>query len=180
MDRSRRLASLVAVALGAIALSGCAVKTVHSYVERGVDLNRYQRYSWGPEARTATGDPRLDNNEIFQQQVRAAVDKQLATKGFEKTTSGSPDLLVHYHASVEQRIDLRDKEPSTPCPECKPFIYDAGTLVVDLVDPDTSKVLWRGWSERNIDGAVDDQRWMKEEIDKTVARIFEDLPARMR
>ena len=177
MDASRRLGLLAALAICALAFAACAARSVYSYVPRGADLSVYTRYSWGPADRTGTGDPRLDNNQIFQERVQSAVEKQLAARGFEKTATESSDLLVHYHASVRQRIDLRDAEPSQPCPECKPFIYDAGTLVIDLVDVRAKTLVWRGWAEGNVEGVVDDQRWMEDRIDDAVMRIFERLPA---
>jgi hypothetical protein len=180
MDSRRRLWPLTALGVCALAFAGCATSAVYSYLDRGADLSLYTRYSWGPFDRGGTGDPRLDNNEIFQEHVQAAVDNQLATKGFEKTVSESPELLVHYHASIEQRIDLSDTEPSESCPDCRPFIYDAGTLVIDLVDARTNKVIWRGWSEGNVDGVVDNQRWLEERIDDDVTRIFEQFPRGIR
>lgn len=171
---------LVALALCAFALEGCAARSVHSYLERGADLGRYQHYAWGPVDRSGTGDPRLDDNDIVQERIQAAIEKQLAAKGFDKVASGSPDLLVHYHVSVEQRIDLTNREPTTPCPECKPFIYDAGSLVVDLVDAGTNRVVWRGWAEGNVEGLVDNQRWLDAEVDEAVTRIFAQLPRPVR
>ncbi len=170
----------VALAVCAFVLEGCAARSVHSYLERGADLGRYQRYAWGPVDTFGTGDPRLDANEIVQERIQAAIGNQLAARGFTAVASGSPELIVHYHVSVEQRIDLRDKEPMTPCPDCKPFIYDAGTLVVDLVDAASKRVVWRGWSEGNVDGLIDNQRWLDEQLDETVKRIFEQLPRRAR
>jgi hypothetical protein len=111
---SPRLGPLAALVISALAF-GCAARSVHSYLEPRADLGRYQRYGWGPADRSGTGDPRLDNNQIFEEHVRAAVEVQLAMRGFEKTTSGSPDLLILYHASVEQRI--MDEKPSASCPE---------------------------------------------------------------
>jgi hypothetical protein len=64
--------------------------------------------------------------------------------------------------------------------DCKPFIYDAGTLVIDLVDARTNRVVWRGWSEGTVDGVVDNQRWMEGRIDDDVTRIFKQLPSRIR
>lgn len=176
MNWRHRVAPLVLFALWAPAIAGCAARSVQAYLETGADLSRYQRYAWGPADRAATGDPRLDNNEIFQDRVRAAVERQLAIKGYEKSAGGAPDLLVHYHASVEQRIDLTNAEGSQPCPGCKPFIYEAGTLVIDLVDARTKRLLWRGWSEGNVEGVIDNQRWMEERIDEAVKRIVEKLP----
>ena len=174
MSSPRRL--FVALAVAALALEGCAARSVHSYLERDADLGRYQRYSWGPAAATATGDPRLDDNEIVQERIQSAIEKQLAARGFEKAASGAPEFLVHFHVSVEQRIDLTDSEPTMPCPECKPFIYDAGTLVVDLIDAGSKRVVWRGWSEGNVAGLIDNQRRLDEQIDETVGLIFDRLP----
>ena len=168
----------VAVAVCALALGGCAARSVHSYVEPGANLGRYHRFNWGPADRSGTGDPRLDNNEIVQARIQAAIEKQLGAKGFEKIASGSPEVLVHYHVSVEQRLDLTDRELTTPCPDCKPFIYDAGTLVVDLVDAGSNRVVWRGWSEGNVDGLIDNQQWLDKELDNTIKRIFDQLPRR--
>lgn len=176
---SRRLGPLAAIVISALSL-GCAVRSVHSYLERGVDLARYQRYVWGPADRSGTGDPRLDRNQIFEDRVRAAVDAQLASRGFEKAASGFPELLIQYHVKVEQRIDRADEPRSASCQDCRPFVYDAGTLVIDLVDARTNSLLWRGWVEANVDGVVDNQDWMEEQIDEAVLRIFERLPRRSR
>ena len=167
-----------AIAISSLMVSGCALRRVDSYLARGADLASYRTYAWGSAGQGATGDVRLDNNEMFQERLQAAVETELALRGFEKTEA-EPQLLVHYHAGVEQRIDLTATEPWKSCPECKPFIYDAGTLVIDLVDRRTSELLWRGWSNANIDHLVDNQQWLEQHIDETVAKIFERLPARL-
>ncbi len=60
--------------------------------------------------------------------------------------------------------------------DCRPEVYDAGTLMVDFMDRRTNRLAWRGWAERSFDGVVDDQKWMEATIDKTVARILARLP----
>lgn len=183
---SSRLKSsvLAAFATAALALSGAACATMHtySYLERGVDLRQYRTFNWGPADTWSTGDPRLDNNRFFDERVRARVEKELSRRGFEKTTSGQPDLVVHYHAYVSQEVDIRQVDgTSTYCTthDCAPFIFDKGTLFVDLVEPKTDKVLWRGWAEGSLDGVVDNQSWMESKIDETVAKILTRLPSRM-
>jgi hypothetical protein len=79
---------------------------VGSYPERGTDFTRYRTYDWAPAGQFSTGDPRLDNNPFFQERLRAAVEKELAARGFEKRTSETSDLLIHYHASIRERIDV--------------------------------------------------------------------------
>jgi hypothetical protein len=152
---------------------------VSSYMERGADLRHYRTYNWAPADTWSTGDPRLDNNRFFDERVRAQVDKELARRGFEKAVTGEPDMLVHYHASVSQEIDVRDLDRSREyCADrdCRPFIYDKGTLFVDLVDRRSDRLFWRGWAESSIDGVIDNQAWMEARIDEAVSRILVRLP----
>jgi hypothetical protein len=179
--RSGAAAVIVAIA-GAWLAGGCATMHVDSYSERGIDFRQYRTYNWGPPDTSSTGDPRLDNNPFFDERVRARVDEQLARRGFEKTISEQPDLLVHYHANVSQAIDVRELDSSISyCAEndCRPFIYDKGTLFVDLVEPRANKLVWRGWAEGSIDGVVDDQSWMESQIDEAVAKILARMPNRL-
>jgi hypothetical protein len=156
---------------------------VNSYVQRGADLNRYRTYGWSL-AEEPTGDPRLDSNPFFQERVRAAVDQQLARRGFEQL-SDAPDLLVHYHVSVGEDIDvsLIDRETGNCYGEtdtdCRPYVYDAGTLVIDLVDARTKALVWRGWAEDTMEGAIDNQRLMEQKIDKAVEGILQRFPERL-
>lgn len=92
------------------------------------------------------------------------------------------DLLVHYHASVSQEIDVRNLDTTSPyCSEndCRPFIYDKGTLFVDLAEGRGDKLIWRGWAEGSIDGVVDNQAWMESRIDEAIAKILTRLPRRL-
>jgi hypothetical protein len=102
----------------------------------------------------------------------------LASRGFEKATS--PDLLIHYHASVTQDIYISGGERRDgDCEGCRPEVYDAGTLLIDLVDARTNRLVWRGWAKSSIDGVIDNQDWMEQRIDEAVARILEKLPRRL-
>jgi hypothetical protein len=175
----RNVAHLAVGCALAVLTAGCATMTVNSYLERGVDLHQYRSYTWGPADTTSTGDPRLDNNRFFDERVRAQVEQQLASRGFEKAPDGKANMQVHYHASVSQEIDIRSLDGSEAycaTADCKPFIYDKGTLFLDLVDAATSRVLWRGWSEGSVDGVIDSQAAMESRIDEAVAKILSGLP----
>ncbi len=172
-----RIALLVAVVAG----SGCAATTVRSYADRSLDLQQYRTFAWAPSVARSTGDPRLDNNEFFDQRVRSQVEKELTRRDFEKATSRVPDLFVHYHASVTQEIDVRTVDHDyqySNVVTMEPFVFDAGTLLVDLVDPRTNRLIWRGWVQANIDGIIDNQRILEQRIDEAVARILDRLPPR--
>ena len=171
---------LAAAALGAAALTACASMDVRSFVERGADLTKYRTFTWAAPDAQATGDPRLDNNPFFHERIQAAVEQRLKARAYEKTTADQPDLLIHYHASVTQQISSNgSNQPYVSCEDCKPFVFDAGTIVVDLVDARTHRLVWRGWAEGSIEGVVNDQAWMEKRIDEAVARIMNRLPPRL-
>lgn len=169
----------IAAILAALALTGCATLRVSSYLDHDADFSRYRSYAWGSRDGLSTGDPRLDNNRFFSQRVEEAVDMQLVARGFERAGASTADLLIHIHARVDQHIDAGtiDREyRHCDVEDCRPQVYDAGTLLLDLIDRRTNTLAWRGWAEGSLDGVIDDQRWMEETIDKTVARILERLP----
>ena len=179
MNLPSRVNRCAAVAIAALTLTGCASLTVRSYSASEFNVTQYRTYNWGPPDATATGDPRLDNNPFFQARLQADVEKQLATRGLEKTASGTPDLLIHHHESVEQRLAVPafDREYGT-CRDCRPTVYEAGTLTIDFVDTRTSRLVWRGWAEGAVDGVIDNQDWMEQKIDEAVTRILARLPQR--
>jgi hypothetical protein len=180
----RQPVKLTALAAVALALTGCATMTVSSHVQRGLDFAQYRTYEWGPADALPTGDPRLDENPFFKDHLQGAVEKGLAARGLELTGSGTPDLLIHYHASISQRIDVnrRDREygycSGSECPG-EVFEYEAGTLVLDLVDARTNRVIWRGWARHTVEDMLENPDRMASRIDEAVRRMLERLPERL-
>ena len=78
------------VAATALAVAACAPVRVNASLERGMDFTHYKSYAWAPGDKFSTGDPRLDNNEFFENRLKATSEKVLALHGFEYDTS---DLL---------------------------------------------------------------------------------------
>ena len=170
---------ILAITLFAPALTACATMSVRSYAERGAQFPHYQIYMWGPADQLTTGDPRLDNNPFFHERIQADVDKLLAARGYKKVMTAPSDLTVHYHASIVQRVDVNgvDREYGyCDADECRPYVSEAGTLAIDLVDSRTKRLAWRGWAESTVDGVIDNQAWMEKKIDDAVARIVENIP----
>jgi hypothetical protein len=181
MHRLTRFAQIGAVVISGFVAAGCGGMTVNSYAERDVDFTQYRTFTWGPPEQRTTGDPRLDNNPFFHERVQRDVERQLARRGYVRVSEGETDLTIHYHASLTQEVDVNGADRDAGyCREgnCQPYVYEAGTLLFDLVDARTSRVVWRGWAEGSVDGVVNNQEWMEEKIDEVVARIFEKCPRR--
>jgi hypothetical protein len=168
-------------AIAALTVTGCATMSVSSHVERGLDVSQYKSYDWGPADALPTGDARLDKDPFFQDHVQGAVEKEMATKGFEWATSGTPDLRIHYHANISERIDIDriDSDRGYCYGEgCTPPVvqYEAGTLVIDLIDTRTNRLIWRGWAQDTVKGMIDNQDTMARQIDDAVPRRSPRFP----
>ena len=178
---ARRLLG-VAIAVAGFVLSGCATMRVSSHVERGLDFSQYRTFDWGPRDALPVGDPRLDKDPFFRDQVEGAIEKQMAARGFERSAaSETPDVRIHYHASINQRFDVREESYSGNCVDddvcpARVIEYEAGTLVVDIVDERTDRLIWRGWAQDSVEGVLGNRDRLRRKIDEGVTRMFERLP----
>ncbi len=167
-------------ALAVLAIVGCATMNVSSHIERNANFAEYVTYDWGPPDNLPVGDPRLDNNPFFNDYLQGAIEKKMAAKGFERAVSGQPDLLIHYHASVTQRLDVyeSDHRYGNCYGDCQPQVvnFEQGTLVIDVVDSKTSKVVWRGWAQDAMNGIIDNQDRLEKQVDEEVTKMMQLLP----
>jgi hypothetical protein len=153
---------------------------VSSHVRRGIDVGQYRTYAWGPADALPTGDPRLDENPYFEDYVQGAVERQLAARGILASTAGTPDLLIHYHASIDTRIDVgRSEHEYERChaADCSSWLqeYEAGTLVLDVVDARTNRLVWRGWAQDSVE-AFEDRDQMGQRVAEAVRRMMATFP----
>lgn len=173
---------LAAIAISILTMTGCATTmTVSSHVAGGVDFVKYRTYNWGPADALPTGDPRLDKNPFFQDHVEGAVEKQFATKGLLRMTAGTPDLLIHYHASIDHRLNVNVVDRGygyCNTDDCPGFVndYEAGTLVLDVVDNHTNKVIWRGWAQDTVEPMLNNSDTMERKINEAVTRMMKMFP----
>jgi hypothetical protein len=177
-----RAALLAATTIATLATtSACASMSVSSHVETGLDMARYRTYDWGPADALPTGDPRLDQDPFFKDHVTGAVEKALAGRGLELASSGKPDLLIHYHANITQKIDVGAADQrmgyctADACSK-QVFEYEAGTILFDVVDARTNRVIWRGWAQDRVEPILENRDVMEARIQQAVARIFKQFP----
>jgi hypothetical protein len=177
----RRVGTSIILAMTALVLTGCATMNVSSHVLSGADFTQYRTFEWGPADALPTGDPRLDRDPFFQDHVQGAIEKGLAGRGFARVSTDTPDLLIHYHANISRRIDINrlDRE--------RGYCYDdacgvrtvekeAGTLVLDVIDARTNRLVWRGWAQHSVEDMLRDRDRMEQRINDAVTRMLEQLP----
>jgi hypothetical protein len=151
--------------------------SVSSHVDRGTDFARYRTYAWGPADALPTGDPRLDGSPTFKDQLQGEVDRQLSLKGITLASAGQPDVLIHYHAAASERLDVSGLDQNYAYGgEVREF--DAGTILIDVVDARTQRLIWRGWAQGALTDMLDDDEAMTRRLREAVRQMLAQLPLR--
>lgn len=150
-----------------------------------LDFTRYSSFTFDEPDDQPVGDPRLENNTLFEARVHAAITLELALRGVTREAEG-PALVVHHHASVRDRVEVyeADREAGYGVPEwgegTQVMQYEEGIFIVDVADAETRDLLWRGWARLDIGRAMSDPRAMAEAIDEAIAGMFERYPVEPR
>ncbi len=178
----RFLRMLVLASVGVTA-SACATMNVSSHVEHGLDFSRYHTWKWVQADALPATDARMDN-AFFRDHFQGAVERELAARGLVQTEADSDagDLLVHYHANIAPRIAVASgDQTSGACYDenCNVRVFESevGTIVIDVVDGRTNRLIWRGWAQSTVAGVLDHPQTFQKRIQEAVKRMFERFPA---
>ena len=177
----RRLPTVLLI-VGTALTAGClTLMPVGSHVQRGTDFTRYQTYAWGPADALPISDQRLRENPFFVDDVHGAIDRELQDRGLRHATSERADLLVHYHAAVNSRLEVESRVAQFhDCvgEACRGKVsdYEAGTLVIDVIDSRMQQLVWRGWAEHRLEDMLDDPPVVHRRVQDAVHRIMKTLP----
>jgi hypothetical protein len=163
----RRLARAVPLLTAALLAVGPAVAFAQKYgvtvqVSKAPELTKAKTYTW------TRGHPA--NVKKVDEQVLAAVDKELAALGLTKAASGSGDVLVTYHSLSRLDADLKAKTS-----DGLPPMQNVGVLVVELLAPADRTPLFRVRADKPIEASADK---LEPAINDAVAAIFQMWPTR--
>jgi hypothetical protein len=123
---------------------------------------------------------------ILEPHIRAAVERSLASKGYEKV--GSPaaaDLVVSFSIGAREKIEV-SSYPAHSGYRSRGYyggwrsdvrIYTEGTLAIDFFDAKTKGAVWHGWATKRVTGSRSSEERAKL-IDRAVDAILEEFPLR--
>src|ERR1700693_607152 len=154
-----------------------AAQQVRTDYDRSANFSQYKTYSW---EHVKTQDP-LDVDRI-----KAAVNSALAVKGWTQVDSGGDVSIVAVEITRNQqtlntfydgfgggwgwrRFGGGGLGEATTTTET----YKVGTLVVDLFETKTKKLLWRGTSSDTLSNNSDKNI---KNLDKGVEKLFKQFP----
>lgn len=166
----RMALTFTAFLMACIMVAGQDVRT--NYMP-GTNFAKYKTYKW--VAIEGGAHP----NQIVDQEIKQAVDSQLAAKGLTKTDNDKADLYVGYQIAVDQEKQwnafgmggarwggMGSATSST---------ISNGTLVLDLYDPSTKQLVWTGNATKTLDPSGNQEKNMKN-LNKAMAKLLKNYP----
>jgi hypothetical protein len=170
---------------------------VHYNYDRSVNFQSYKTYSWAetqsraarpevpaglPALPGSASEIRGGDDQLLDQEVRRAVDEQLAQKGLTRVEKGG-DLVVTYHAVLreEKNVNLngigwRNYGWADASVNGRESYTPVGTLVVDLYDAGKKQLIWRGDATKSLDGVNKDPNKNYRQLQKTMTKLFKNYP----
>jgi hypothetical protein len=143
---------LLAGLMPALTACGVAVRT-GSYSPPGVDVTTGATFAWNENMDRVMGDPRLVNNQFFEDRLHEAIEWELGLRGIRHDES-SPDLMVHHHLTLQDHEYVQELVDENGYSTTDVYEYEGGTVVVHIVDVRTDADLWVGWAEADIEVAL--------------------------
>jgi Domain of unknown function (DUF4136) len=176
----------LALALALVAGSGPAFAAAHSDYTKSFPLKTLKTFEFKSQHRISR-DP-LANNDIWANDVRDAIRRDLASHGLAEATNGRPDFYVAFYVGLKDRYDVGSIDYGMPVfrrgfrsgwwgwprgYDVWAVPYTESTLIVDVIDAHTNQLVWRGHDADTLNTGNPDKTLTKA-VDNVLARFYHD------
>jgi hypothetical protein len=179
----------IVLPLSLIAVSGFAQDVRYNFAP-GTDFTKYKTYKWVD----IPGAQKL--NQIADQQIKAAIDAEMAKKGFSNATTETADLFLGYQPSLNQEKQFNSFSSDWGYgPGWRGGWYGGGggfstttgststiqigQLDLDMYDPAQKKLVWRGTVSKTLDPKAKPEKQQKN-IQKSIAKLLKNFPPKVK
>jgi hypothetical protein len=183
-----RIAGLALVSAAVLSLACASVRVTTDY-DDAVDFAQLKTFAWldpplreeSREEAAAGADP-FTHNTLIDGRVRQEVEAWLGAHGYRLAAAlESPDALLRYE--VVSRDVTRDSPVfvsggfgrygyGSAVGYSNPTTYREGTLIIDVIDPATKRIAWRGWGVSDSH----DAHMTPERLHESVTAILKRFP----
>jgi len=113
--------------------------------------------------------------------IDEAIEQAIKQKSYAFTDGEKGSLLIQYHVSLASELNdtaLTIKyglSPGLRANSVKAKEHERGTLVVDIIEPESAKVVWRGAVEV-FTGVEDSQSGRQKRVNSLLLELFSGIP----
>jgi hypothetical protein len=179
----------LAVLCAACVLAACSTVTVTTDYDHSANFGKYKTYSLAP----APADQKL--SPTSEAALTNAIRTQLAARGLTEVSKGEGDLAIVRHVFTQEQISVQQytdwgygnsgRWPSgygtygvwsgAPATYTSVSQYTEGTLILDVVDTRTKKLVFRGAATAVVGSPESNARKIDEAVEKMVAALPEPV-----
>jgi hypothetical protein len=187
-NMSRKQCCLLLV-VGLIA-AGCQSMRVQTAYDRSVAFNGLHTFCWVPPPSWLHNDPRL-HMDLVEPRVRQDVEAQLQARGFQMLGDcTNADFQVTFVGALMEHFTETPGVVTVAVYQYSPdtggewFTDSSGgavkenrvpSLVIEISQPGSNRVLWKGMASARLPAAVNDAQ-RQERIQTAVERIMKQFP----
>ncbi len=191
---SKRVAILAVLGLATATAFAQKLEVSHNR-DKTANFEAIKTYAWlasPPPPKTTASDvtnPGLAH-EVIGPQITAAIDKQIARRGWQKAGQDQADVLVVYYAAMTVGFDSTvvgetyayatgwaSVIPPGLAPTSSLTVIETGTIIVDIVQRDPRKAIWRGTMKTRVNQENTEEKRVAR-INEATERVFRDFPVR--
>jgi hypothetical protein len=165
----------IALVLALMACTLTPAQDVTSNAMPGTDFSKYHTYKW------VTIEGATQPNQIMDTQIKSSIDSQLAAKGLTKTDGDKADLFIGYQVSLDQEKQWNaygmggGPRWGGGMGTATSSTISIGTLVLDMYDPSTKKLVWTGRATKTLDPGNNQEKKQKN-LDKAMQKLLKNYP----
>lgn len=176
---ARRLVSAAGIAALAF-VPGAAPAVAQTTIDYdgNIDFTHYKTYSWGRN--TSSGNPTAD------ERIVAEIDAHLTAAGWTQVAKDEGQVVVAAHATVKNDVNVdtfytgwgtgwgwTGFGPGAGTGTTVSQHLRSGTLVIDMFETTTRKLIWRGTAEGALSTKPEENL---PKVQKIIARLFKKFP----
>jgi hypothetical protein len=168
LKHARRLALAVLLALISAGIPLVARAKVKVQEDKTFDFTGLRTYTWRLEGTNpikllqSTADDPVEIRKVFEPMILAAVDQELAQKGFTRVSSGEADLYLDYYVLIgpgmtsQYQGQFVGAVPAWGLPDfamstTSLSIYEQGSILIDVNSTKLRQLVWRAAADAKVD-----------------------------
>jgi hypothetical protein len=183
--KTRSVLALASAVLLAGAVTASAQEVRYNF-DKQADFSQFKTYKW-----VALKGAQVPN-DLVDQQIKAAVDAELATKGLKRTDADTADLYVGYQSAIDTEKQYTSFDTgwgygpgwygggwyggggmSTTTGQTS-TIY-VGQIAVDMYQAGQKQLVWRGVASKTLDVDAKPEKRQKN-LTKAMTKLFKNYP----
>jgi hypothetical protein len=167
-------------------VSACSGIKVSQDYDKNYTFSKLKTFSWKEIKNKEYG---IKSNDLVDKRFRSAIENRFSAKSYSQLKTGTPDFYISYHVTIKQKISSSNVSGGISMGRSsygrygsigissgsQTRVYNEGTLLIDITDSKTDKLIWRGISTQSVSEHLKPGE-SESIINETVEKVLQQFP----